>query len=644
MHRLRRLVTAAVWLIFAAIAAPASVLANSAPGPAEKLPAGVTPTRYQLSLDINPKTDRFSGEVRIGVTLEKPAKKIWFHGRGLDVTKAFALTSSGEAVAATFAEVGETGVASLNLRREIGPGTATLVIRYSAPFDRSLVGLYKVESKGQSYAYTQMQPLYARRAFPGFDEPRFKTPFEVSITTHNSDVAASNGPEKRVTDLGDGRHRYDFAATQPIPTYLVALAVGDFDVVEWQAVPPNAVRSRPIALRGIAPKGKGKQFTYALKHTAALLQILEEYFDSPYPYAKLDLLAAEAFNSGGMENVGLIIYRQDRVLMGEKPSTWQLRGYAKIHAHELAHMWFGDLVTPAWWDDLWLNEAFATWMAERVVHTWRPDEFDDRGPVRTANWARWTDRLVSARQIRQPITSAGDISNAFDSITYGKGGAVLSMIEQYMGAEKFREGIRQFMKDHRHGVATAEDFFAAIAKPANNPAVIQAFRSFVDQPGTPRVALDWSCDASGATSVSLKQSRAFPLGSAGDPARIWSIPLCLAYDEGNRRKRHCLLLDKPAQTTRIETSRCPASILPNARGAAYVNFALPGRGWDALIAQFDKLPPGEAHVLISSVRAAYEAGLISTERMIAAATVAARSPHWDVSKAPIQMLRDLKTF
>ncbi len=450
------------------------------PAPFGKLPTGVTPSHYSLELEVSSAADRFTGEARIAVTLEQATELIWLHGRGLTVNDSKVIAETGAEIAARFEEIEESGVAKLETAEPVGPGAVTLVLPYSAPYEDSLVGLYKAEGDGQSAIYTDFQPLDARRAFPGFDEPRFKTPFDIAVTIDAGDVAISNAPERERTSLPDGRQRIVFATTVPLPTYLVALAVGDLDVVEWAPIPPNAVRDRPIPLRGIAPKGKGAQLSYALEHTAAQLAILENYFASPYPYAKLDLVVPIAFGPSGMENAAAIFYRQDRFLIEDQPSIYQLRGYAYLHAHELAHSWFGNLVTPAWWDDLWLNEAFATWMADKIVHAWRPQDFDDRGPLRGARRAMWNYRLLSTRQIRNPIRSEHDIAAAFDNITYSKGGGVLSMIERYMGPQVFREGVRRYIAQHRDGVATAEDFFDALAERAGDPSIVRAFRSFVE--------------------------------------------------------------------------------------------------------------------------------------------------------------------
>lgn len=632
-----------------ALALTLAVLASSHDAAAETvptgmLPDGVEPTRYSLSLDVDPRAERFGGEVRIDVKLAEARSVIWLHGKTLDIEAAAVETADGARVPATYAQVDDSGVARLEIARPVGPGAAVLALRYSAAFNKSLEGLYQVRDAGQAYAYTQFEALSARRAFPGFDEPRFKTPFDIAVTVTGDDVAVSNAPVREIATLPDGRRRVTFATTKPLPTYLIALAVGDFDVVEAPPVPPNAVRDRALPLRGIAPKGKGGLLAYAFAHTAPLLDILEDYFGIPYPYPKLDLVVPAAFSPGGMENAGAIFYRQDVLLLDEHASVFQRRGFAYTHAHELSHMWFGDLVTPAWWDDLWLNESFATWMANRVVHAWRPDEFDDRGPVRGARWAMWSDRLASARQIRQPVANHHDVADAFDGITYSKGGAVLAMVERYMGADAFREGVRRYMRRHRYGTATAEDFFAAISEVAGDPGVIAAFRSFVEQPGAPFLGVDWSCDSSGAATVTLEQSRGLPLGSRGDPDRRWSIPVCLAWPDGAGRASRCLLMTERTRTEILPTRACPAWILPNEDGAAYLNFSLPAHGWQALTGALDRLRPAEALAVVGSAGSAFEAGGTGPATVLDAAAAAARSPHWDVVEAPMQGLRDLRNL
>jgi alanyl aminopeptidase len=612
--------------------------------PTGKLPSYVQPTHYRLELDINPHQDYFHGRSEIDIMLDKTVSAIWLHSRELVVDKAFMELPDGSRIEAEFKQVTKSGVANVKLNKAIGPGRATLVMKYSASFNQSLEGLYNVKRGHDAYAYTHFEPLRARRAFPGFDEPRFKTPYDISLTINDDDVAISNAPTLETVRLLNGRKTVRFQTTEPIPSYLVAMAVGDFDIVEWEPIPANGVRTRPLRLRGIAPKGKGGQFTYALKHTAKILEILEEYFDVPYPYAKLDLVAVEAFNPSGMENVGAIFYRQDKILLEPDPSVEQFRSFAFIHAHELAHNWFGNLVTPVWWDDLWLNEAFASWMANKVVHRWRPQDFNGRGAIRSADWARRSDQLSGARQIRQPIQSDSDIKHAFDAITYSKGSSVLSMFERYLGPDEFRRGVRRYINRHRHGVATAEDFFRTISESARNKKIVPAFRSFIEQPGIPQIAVEWSCEKGKNVTVSLKQSRALPLGTEGGAARRWIVPICLTYPKGTQTANHCTLLSKVTQTAKLPTNQCPGWIMPNSGGTGYLNFALPNSAWSQLIAAVNKLTPGEILTLVSSANAAYRAGLIDTARLLDMARAAAQSPYWDVVRAPMQGLREVKLF
>jgi len=611
--------------------------------PFGKLPLGVTPTAYDLHLVVTPASDRFSGTVRISAVLDQDSHLIWLHGQGLDVEESYILDGDGTRVSATYNEVRNTGLVKFEAGELVKSGEIELIIKYSAAFNTSSEGLYKSVSGDQNYIYTDLQPLDARRFFPSFDEPRFKTPFTISVDIPTTDIAVSNTPIEKNTVLANNSQRIEFQQTKPLPTYLIALAVGDFDVVNWNPIPANDIRSAPIPLRGIAPKGEGEKFHYALKHTEAMIKILEEYFGIPYPYAKLDLVAPSVFLSGGMENAGAIFYRKEFILMDEKPSIYQLRTFASIHAHELAHSWFGNLVTPAWWDDIWLNESFASWMSAKVLNTWRSEEFNDRNTIRQGNRAKGGDQLISARQIRQPVKNNNDIVSAFDSITYSKGASVLSMIERYMGPEAFRAGIHNFLSQNAHGVSTADSFFTAITQAADNPNVLQAFRSFIEQPGTPHVSADWTCN-SGDISVTLTQSRSLPLGTRGKFDKLWSIPMCLAYGSDKKRSSLCVLLTEEKQKIKLPTNSCPAWILPNADGAAYINFSLPSEGWRGVIENKHQLKPSETLSVISSMSAAYSAGTVSTSQLLDMAKTAAISPNWDVAKSPMQALRRIKLF
>ncbi|MGB5284665.1 MAG: M1 family metallopeptidase, partial [Polyangiales bacterium] len=285
--------------------------------PTGRLPEGTRPTSYRLSLTIIPEQDRFSGTADIGIELDQPSATIWMHGQDLTVTSIHA-THAMTRVPASWKQQTSDGVVRVDFQEPLPSGRSTLHIEYSAGFDTPLRGLYRVESAGNAYAFTQFESISARLAFPCFDEPRFKTPFDVTLTVPEGQVAAANTPVDRAIELPDGLQRISFMPTSPLPTYLVAWAVGPLDVVVGPTIAASERRPLPIPLRGIAAKGQGDRLQYALERTEQFVLALEDYFDIPYPYRKLDLVAVPDFAAGAMENVGLITFREWLVLLDEK--------------------------------------------------------------------------------------------------------------------------------------------------------------------------------------------------------------------------------------------------------------------------------------------------------------------------------------
>ncbi|QQR91412.1 MAG: hypothetical protein IPJ88_06705 [Myxococcales bacterium] len=461
--------------------------------PTGRLPRDVRPLHYYLDLEVDPDQATFSGRARIELSLKRRRHRIWMHGQDLKVRS---VTVSGQRVGrehATWKVVNKTGLVALRFPKAMGPGKVNVEIEYSTTFAPGLAGLYRVEQDKHNYAYTQFEPISARRAFPCLDEPAFKTPFDLSLTVESSDVAVANTPELHSRDLGNGKKRVRFSTTRPMPTYLVAMAVGPFDVVQAQDIPSNERRNTKIPLRGITTKGKGKQIQFGLDKLPKLLTALEDYFDIAYPYSKLDIIAIPDFKSGAMENVGAITFREQYIMMDKQAaSSAQLLTYYAVMTHELAHQWFGNLVTMYWWHDLWLNESFATWMAARTLDELMPEFNMKMQELRAVHAAMDADSLVSARQIRQPIRSDHDIENAFDAITYTKGGAILSMFESWMGAEAFRDGIRRYLRAHEDGNARTEDFLTALVGEKNKE-VAASFSSFLHQPGVPLIESELEC-------------------------------------------------------------------------------------------------------------------------------------------------------
>jgi alanyl aminopeptidase len=584
--------------------------------PSGPLPAGVTPTHYRLALRVVPSEDRFSGTVDVRVTLDQPTTRIWMHGHTLHVSRAtispgMESAAADTAIEARWEESSVPGVVALRFDTAVGPGEATVHLEYDAPFDRQLKGLYRVDVGEDHYAFTQFEATSARYAFPCFDEPRFKTPFDLTLDVRESDRAVSNGAETGSSPLEGGLRRVTFHTTEALPTYLVAMAVGPLDIVEAPAIPPNDVRTRPLPLRGVAARGRGAELAYALEHTPAIVASLERYFGIEYPYEKLDIIAVPDFASGAMENAGAITFRETLLLLGPHAPEDQIRAFTNVMAHELAHHWFGDLVTMPWWDDIWLNEAFATWMASRVVRDVAPEQHAELSSLAGVHGAMGADSLAAARQIRQPVETEDDVRNAFDAITYQKGGGVLAMFERWLGEDTFRDGIRAYLRDHRFGTARSEDLLAALAQTSGRD-VGTPFLSFLEQPGLPIVSASLSC-GEGGRFVDLTQRRFAPTGSSLAPqGELWSIPVCIRHGVGRTVTETCTLLNGPSARVEIPGDRCPEWIFPNADAAGYYRYTLAPADLTALLARgLRSLTPAERLSLANNVRAAYASGALS---------------------------------
>jgi alanyl aminopeptidase len=623
---LRRSLLATALLAATGLASAASAPAADGAVPTGPLPRTVVPSEVGLHLTIDPAQDRFSGHVEISVDVASATDTIWMHGKGLNITKAVYMPRNGRNQDLTAAEVDVSGVLKLTAPKPIAPGQGVIAIDYDAPFGQ-LQGAYKVKPDGRDYVMTQMEPLGARTAFPGFDEPSFKQPWRMWFTVPDADVVVANAPETRTTDLDGPMKEVQFAKTEALPSYLVAFAVGPWDVVQGPDIAPNGERTTPIKLRGIAANGQGGKMAYSLAHTPEIVRALETYFGIPYPFAKLDNLAAPDFWAGAMENAGLIVYRDSLMFPNEDSAVSRRQAFWGVSAHELAHQWFGDLVTTRWWDDIWLNEGFATWMGNKIHGQLQPGAHTDRGLLEGAIGAMGADSLASTRRVHEPIKDFTDVQSAFDGITYQKGGATLNMFEQYIGPEQFRTGIRKYLKAHARGNATSADLIHAVAAESDAPeAVASAFFSFIDQPGVPFVKVDLDCSGAKPALV-LSQQRYLPIGSTADAKQTWGIPLVVRYADGNDiRTRKMLFTAAEGRMELTDAASCPAWVMPNAHGNGYYRFALAPKLQDALSGAFAKLDEREQRVYADSVGAAYGAGNLTVSQFLAALPQFASAP------------------
>ena len=625
--------------------APVTVAASTVPAgaaardkvPHAQLPDTLTPAAYRIDMLIDPEADAMSGTVEIDAVINEATDGFWIHAKDMDVTEA-SVSIGGADYALAFDPVpldeAPSGLAWMQAEERLPEGAGTVRMTYTTPYNQNLNSAYKVVRGEDAYIVTQMEPLGAREAFPGLDEPKFKQPFQLSITAPDGNVVVSNTPKTAEVPLEDGLIRHEFDQTKPLPTYLVAFAVGPYDVVEAPDLPPNSVRSRPLAFRGLAAKGEGKRLQYALENTDGLLTALEEYFAIPYPYEKLDIIAAPDYAFGAMENPGLIVYREYLLLLDDNAPLSQKRAYASVHSHELAHQWFGNLVTPVWWEDIWLNEAFATWMGNKGLTLWRPEGNFGNNTLRASLGAMDIDTLSSTRAVREPLPRSENVMDQFDGITYRKGGGVLDMFESFVGEERFRDGVRLHMERYADDVATADDFFQSIADGSGNPDVVSAMKSFVDQPGLPLV----SVDASGP--LTLRQSRYAPLGSTTDrDAQLWEIPVVLKMGFGDEvREARYLVKSQQLSVDDLFRDGQPDWIMPNANGAGYYRFTLPKGGWARLMDNLDRLNTREALSAQDSLVAAFRAGEVDAETFLSGMRAFARHPEYDVASGSTRLL------
>lgn len=606
--------------------------------PAGQLPEGVTPTAYRLNLFTDPAQDEFSGQVEIDVTLTEPHARIWLHSLDQRISSVIGVLPDGTELPATFTRSkAEGGVSRIDFETPMPAGNGTLVLDYTAPYNFGLAGLYKAEQAGRPYLATQMEPIDARRMVPSFDEPRFKTPWSLTVTTPPGNQVIANGALRAQSSLDDGNVQFDFATTRTIQTYLFALAVGPYDLRDGGVLPSNGIRAQAVPFRGFAPAGKGDQLEEAMAITDDMVTWQEAYFDYPYPYGKLDLIAVPDFAYGAMENAGAIIYRESALLINERTSLGRKRAIMTTHAHELGHQWFGNLVTPKWWNDIWLNEAFATWISYKTMDAVYPDTGFDLAPQRAAIGVMGNDSLISARQIRNPITRNADILDAFDGITYRKGGGVLSMFESFLGEEAFRDGIRLHMRRFEDGVADVNDFMTSLADGSNNPAVVDSFNSFILQPGIPYLEVMFSCPAVDAGLISISQARYAPLGSEIEPSsQSWAIPLAVKMNGANGERIVREMFSETSMDIPLDGG-CPDYVMPNAGGAGYWRFNLNDAGWQSLIANYQDLSAGEQLSFADSATAAFSAGNISAATMLQAIEVNADGD-WGAARDPLSNL------
>jgi aminopeptidase N len=548
---------------------PAAVilLATAFPSRAQRLPDTVVPDSYDLKFAPDLPEATFTGEETIHVHIQKPTTSVTLNSAEIEIMEA-SIASGDFRQAAFFKTDDKTETATITVPSTVPAGSAEIHIRFSGILNDKLRGFYLSQTPRRRYAVTQFEATDARRAFPCFDEPAYKAVFRISLVVDKNDTAISNG--SIVSDTPGpqaGKHTLQFSDTPRMSSYLVAMMVGDFACVEGSA--------DQIPIRVCAVPEKRQLLDYALLSAENNLKFYDTYFSVKYPYHKLDIVAFPDFSAGAMENLAAITYRETLLTIDDRTaSVGAHEAVVSVLAHEMAHMWFGDLVTMQWWNDIWLNEGFATWMSAKPAESWKPEWHGERAEIQETLTALSADAITSIRPIRANAETPAEIETLFDGIAYGKAASVLRMVEAYVGTETFRKGANAYLEKHAYANATAEDFWNQMTATSGKP-VDQILAGFIQQPGAPLISVKTSCSQkklgkfkkAWTTQVALSQQRYFSDAAkldSGSP-ELWQVPVNLR--PAGAKDSTYVLLQGRQQT--FDLPGCAAWVFANGGGRGY---------------------------------------------------------------------------
>src|SRR5712691_6353268 len=575
-----------------------------------RLPSAVTPDRYDLTLTPDLTAFTFAGEEWVAVKVHEATSEVVLNALELEIDSAVVERGDKSLTGRIELEPARER-AHLHFDQELEPGDWKLHIKFRGILNDKLHGFYRsqyVDSAGKSHvaATTQFESTDARRALPCWDEPALKSVFKVTLVIDESLTAISNAGVERERKLGNGKKEVVFKDTIRMSTYLLAFIVGEFDAT----APVDA--GTPLRVAHVP--GKQALAGWAQQIGAFSLKFFANYYGIPYPGDKLDLIAIPDFAAGAMENLGAITFRETALLADDKTaSRAELERIADVVSHENAHMWFGDLVTMKWWNGIWLNEAFATFMEMLAVDAWKP------------NWKRWEsfsvsraaamaiDALKSTRSIEYTVLSPEDCRSMFDVLTYEKGASVLRMLEQYLGGEEFRKGISLYLKKHRYANTETGDLWDALQIASNEP-VRTLMDSWIFQQGFPIISFE---ALNGGRTLRLSQQRFFYLPPDERQPQLWHVPIRLRVktEQGEEAYRRLL-------TTAETTLELPGKLewaLVNEGGSGFFRVRYSTELLQALIVNARQLKAIERFGLVSDTWAATVAGLKPLREFVAMA-------------------------
>ena len=547
-----------------------------------RLPGGIEPSFQQITLQLDPGQADYSGSTTIELTLTKRVAQIGFYQSELVLNSVRLKSSEGVRVLST--ESAEYEITWAADGQPIEAGEYVLEIDFGGKLGTNALGMYRTTYEGNHYIYTQFEAMHARKAFPSFDEPAFKIPYQLTIDAPAEQVVVANTPVEDIKVSGD-RKTVRFARTRPMPSYLIAYAIGPMDAT------PIAGLSVPGTI--YSPKGQGGKAGFAIRHTGPVLKALEDYFGQPYPYKKLDFIAVPDYAFGAMENVGLVTYRAELLLRGDESRGAQAATTISVIAHELAHMWYGNLVTMAWWNDLWLNEAFATWMAQRVMDSLYPQYLTHLSLPQDGAFT--ADGRTTAKAIRRDVRDEAEVLDGI-GLNYAKGHSILSMIEEFIGPEPMQQGIRDYMQRFAWKNTVDDDLWSALGK-ASKQDIKAVAGDYLAQPGYAIVSF--------AAQGMVSQKRYHSYGQEA-PELEWEIPLNVKYKMDDKvQQASFMLTEKQSAMPAISEAQW---IFPDSGGSGYYRWQVAPEHVLALLDDIGELNGREKIALLSNSRALLDAG------------------------------------
>ncbi|MGI8663453.1 MAG: M1 family metallopeptidase [Acidimicrobiales bacterium] len=569
-----------------------------------RLPDNAVPSRYQLVLEPDLAAGTFVGTVATELAVRARSEELVCNALDLEIDESWVEPEGGGRVECNARFEAETERVHLALATPIEPGSATLHVRFRGELNDKLVGFYRstfADDAGieHTMAVTQFEATHARRAFPCWDEPERKATLALTLVIDDALVAVANGGVAREEPAGEGRRRITFTETMSMSTYVYAWVIGPLELT-------GEVAAGGTMLRVAHPKGKGALTAFALESGKFGLEWLTTYYGIAYPGDKCDLVAVPDFAFGAMENLGCITFREALLLVDPERATQpELQRVADVIHHELAHMWFGDLVTMRWWNGIWLNEAFATFMEMKCTDAFRPawDRWTDFGLARTAAFD--VDSLLSTRAIEFDVVSPEEAEGMFDLLTYEKGAGVVRMLEQYLGEERFRDGIRKYLADNAYANTETTDLWDALETATSEP-VRHIADTWIFQGGYP--ILDVEVGA-GGTTLRLRQTRfSFDDGDAATATHdaTWAVPVLMRYGAGDRVEDQRVLLDLPQDD--FELNFEPEWMQLNVGGSGFYRVRYTQEQVSALGQRLDRFSPLERYQLVDDTFAAVLAG------------------------------------